>query len=264
MRIGFIGLGAQGKPLALNIVAADFDLMVFDVREEPMAELATAGAKIAASPKDIGEHAEIIIICVLNDSQLNAVTLGPDGIFESAKAGSIVAIHSTVDPNTIDALSLAAEQQNISILDAPVSGGDVGAKRKAMSYMVGGDAVSLEKCRPVFEASGTKITHTGGPGTGIRAKLAHQLIVCINLLAAAEGMSLGQKAGVSAEVLETVVSEGAAQSRMADHWSKLKLGQHSQDVFYKDLQVCLKFARDLGITLPGAALTQQLLGTVVP
>ncbi|MBV1879070.1 MAG: NAD(P)-dependent oxidoreductase [Pseudomonadales bacterium] len=263
MRIGFIGLGTQGKPLALNIAAADFELTVFDIRQQPLTELANAGAQVAATPSELATNAEIIIICVLDDEQLEAVVLGPEGIFKSINAGTIVAIHSTVNPATIDNISDQAKALDVSILDAPVSGGDAGAKRKAMSYMVGGDLQALEKCRPVFEASGNKITHTGDAGTGIRAKLAHQLIICINILAAAEGMDFGVKAGVAPEVLEKIVSEGAAQSRMADHWSKLNLGQHSQEVFYKDLQVCLKYAHDLGISLPGAALTQQLLSKIV-
>jgi 3-hydroxyisobutyrate dehydrogenase-like beta-hydroxyacid dehydrogenase len=133
-----------------------------------------------------------------------------------------------------------------------------------MSYMVGASAATFEKLKPLFATSGPKITHTGGLGTGIRAKLAHQLIICVNMLAAYEGMRLGREAGLPVDVLEKVVREGMAQSRMADNWSQLKIAPHSTGVFYKDLQVCLKFAHELGLPAPGAALAQQLLDTIVP
>ena len=264
MRVGFIGLGTQGKPLAANIALAGFDLTVHDVRAEPMADLAAAGAKTARSARDIGSNCDVILVCVLNDAQLESAILGSEGALNAAKAGSIIAIHSTVDPATIAKIADAAKSKQVEVLDAPVSGGETGAKAKTMSYMVGGSEEALNKCRPVLEASGKKITHTGTLGTGIRAKLAHQLIICVNMLAAYEGMSLGLKAGLAPDLLQKIVSEGAAQSRIADRWFQLKLGPHAQQVFYKDLQLCLKYARDLGFSAPGAALAQQLLDKIVP
>lgn len=264
MRVGFIGLGTQGKPLAANIARAGFDLTVYDVRAEPMAEIAALGAKSAKSAKDIGAACELILVCVLNDMQIESAVLGPDGALSAAKPGTLIAIHSTVDPAIIEKVADAAQRKQVEILDAPVSGGEAGAKAKAMSYMVGGSEQALKKCRPVFEASGSKITHTGALGTGIRAKLAHQLIICVNMLAAYEGMSLGLKAGLPPELLQKIVTEGAAQSRIADRWFQLKLGSHAQQVFYKDLQLCLKYARDLGLSVPGAALAQQLIDKIVP
>jgi 3-hydroxyisobutyrate dehydrogenase-like beta-hydroxyacid dehydrogenase len=246
MRVGFIGLGTQGKPLAANIARAKFDLTVFDVREEPMVELAALGAKTARTPQGIGA-CEIILVCVLNDAQIESALLGPHGALGAAKPGAIVAIHSTVDPATIAKVADMASAKQVEVLDAPVSGGEAGAMAKTMSYMVGGSEQALNKCRPVFEASGTKITYTGALGTGIRAKLAHQLIICVNMMAAYEGMSLGLKAGLTPELLQKIVTEGAAQSRIADRWFQLKLGSHAQEVFYKDLQLCLKYARDLGL-----------------
>jgi len=264
MKVGFIGLGTQGKYLALNLATAGHDVMVFDLRPEPLAELKAAGAKIARTCKEIGTHGDVIQICVLNDAQVDAVMLGPDGVLAGAAAGKLVAIHSTVDPATIAKAAEAGAKQSVEVIDAPVSGGEHGAKNKTMSYMVGGSTAALEKCRPLFETSGNKITHTGALGTGIRAKLAHQLIICVNMLAAYEGMSLGLQAGLTPELLQKVIHEGAAQSLMADRWFQLKLGPHAQKVFYKDLQLCLKFAGDLGLPVPGAALAQQLLNKIVP
>jgi 3-hydroxyisobutyrate dehydrogenase-like beta-hydroxyacid dehydrogenase len=133
-----------------------------------------------------------------------------------------------------------------------------------MSYMVGGSIEAFERCRPIFETSGKNIIHTGGPGSGIRAKLAHQLIICVNLLAAAEGMRLGTEAGLSPEILERVVGAGGAQSRVAERWFKLKLGAHARRIFYKDLKLCLDFAHGLNVAVPGAAIAQQLLEKIVP
>ncbi len=263
-RVGFIGLGTQGKYLAMNLVQAGFDVIVFDVRPEPLAELRAAGAKVAASNREVGAHAEIIEVCVLNDAQAEAVVLGDDGVLASAALGALIVIHSTVHPGTISKLAAAAQARGVELIDAPVSGSEAGAKAKTMSYMVGGTVAQLERCRGLFETSGKKITHAGPLGAGIRAKIAHQIIICINMLAAYEGMRVGREAGLPPEILEKIVSEGAAQSRIAENWFRLKLRPHATGVFFKDLEVALKYAHELGIGLPGAALTQQMLNDVVP
>jgi 3-hydroxyisobutyrate dehydrogenase-like beta-hydroxyacid dehydrogenase len=263
MKVGFIGLGQQGKYLAMNLAEAGYDLMVYDVRREPLEELARAGATIAGSPRAVGRHAEIVAICVLDDAQLEAVVLGPDGVLTAAAPDSVVVIHSTVEPSSIAKIVAAAAPLSIEVVDAPVSGGESGAKDKTMSYMVGGSDRAFERCLPLFRTSGQSITRTGPSGSGIRAKLAHQLIVCLNMLAASEGMRLGRAAGLPSAILEKVVHEGGAQSRLADQWSRLSL-RSATPVFFKDLQICLKVADELGLSLPGAALVQQLLEQVVP
>src|SRR5579859_4936622 len=247
MKAGFIGLGQQGKYLAINLAAAGHDLMVYDVRREPLEELARAGATIADSPRAIGRHGEVTAICVLDDAQLEAVVLGSDGVLAAAAPGAVVVIHSTVEPSSIAKIAAAASPLKIEVVDAPVSGGDA----------------AVERCLPLFRTSGQSITRTGPSGSGIRAKLAHQLIVCLNMLAASEGMRLGREAGLPSAILEQVVHEGGAQSRIADHWSQLSL-RSATPVFFKDLQICLKFAHDLGLSVPGAALVQQLLEQIVP
>jgi len=264
MRVGFIGLGVQGKYLAVNLAAAGHDLMVHDRRPEPVGELVALGARAGASGREIGAHGEIVEICVLDDEQLRSVVLGPDGVLAGAAPGTIVAVHSTVEPGTIAALAAAARERRVELIDAPVSGSETGARNKTMSYMVGGSPEAFEKCRPVFATSGPKITHVGPLGAGIRAKLAHQLIICVNMLAAAEGMRLGRAAGLPQDMLQKVVHEGAAQSLVADRWGQLRLAPHANGVFYKDLQLCLKFAKELGLSVPGAALAQQLLDSIVP
>jgi 3-hydroxyisobutyrate dehydrogenase-like beta-hydroxyacid dehydrogenase len=264
MKVGFIGLGMQGKYLAVNLAHAGYDLMVFDTRREPLDELAAAGARIAASSAAVAAHSEIVQVCVLDDAQVTAVVAGADGLLESAAPGTIIVIHSTIEPATIDKLARLAAEKNVEMIDAPVSGSEKGAKNKTMSYMVGGSKAALEKCRPLFETSGKKIQHVGELGAGMRAKLAHQIIISINMMAAYEGMRVGVESGVDAKILEKVIQEGLAQSWVADHWSELKFGPHSKMVFYKDLHLGLKLAHELGISVPGAGLAQQMLDKIVP
>lgn len=264
MKVGFIGLGMQGKYMAVNLAAAGYDLMVFDTRPEPLKELAAAGAKIAASNAEVAAHSEIVQVCVLNDAQVEAVVAGPKGLLDTAKPGTIVVIHSTIEPATIDKLAPIAAARKVEILDVPVSGSEKGAKARTMSFMAGGSKSALEKCRPLFETSGPKIQHVGELGAGMRAKLAHQIIISINMMAAYEGMRVGVESGLDPKILEKVISEGLAQSWVADHWSDLKFGPHSQMVFYKDLHLGLKLAHELGVPVPGAGLAQQLLAKIVP
>jgi 2-hydroxy-3-oxopropionate reductase len=263
-KVGFIGLGVQGKYLAINLADAGHDLMVYDLRRDLLDELATHKAKVAKSNADIGAHAEIIGVCVLDDRQVNDVVLGSGGLLETAKPGTIIAIHSTVDPQTIADVAKAAQARGVEVVDAPVSGSEPGARAKAMLYMVGGSKEAFERCRPVFATSAKNIIHTGALGTGIRAKLAHQLVTCVNMLSAYEGFLMGNAAGLPPEILTEVLRTGAGQSRTADRWATLKLGPHAQEVFFKDLRLCLKFAHDLKISVPGAALAQQLLDRIVP
>jgi 3-hydroxyisobutyrate dehydrogenase-like beta-hydroxyacid dehydrogenase len=226
--------------------------------------LALVGAKVARSNAEVAKHAEIVQVCVLNDAQVEAVVAGPKGLLEAAAPGAIIVIHSTIAPATIEKLAPLATQKKVEIMDVPVSGSERGAKAKTMSYMVGGSREALERCRALFETSGPKIQHVGALGAGTRAKLAHQIIITVNMMAAYEGMRVGVESGLDPKILEKVIHEGLAQSWIADQWSELKFGPHSRQVFYKDLHLGLKLAHELGIAVPGAGLAQQLLDKIVP
>jgi 3-hydroxyisobutyrate dehydrogenase-like beta-hydroxyacid dehydrogenase len=270
-RVGFIGLGNMGKPIAINLVKAGFDVMVYDLRSEPMQELAALGAKCARSADEVGNHAEIIELVVVDDNQVEAVTFGEGGVLATARKGTIIAIHSTVHPRTVRNVAALAQAKGVTVIDAQVSGGERGAYAKTLCYMVGGDRQAFEKCRPLFAASGTNIFYLGALGSGAITKLAHNLIVYVNMLAASEGMKLAQAAGVDAASMEQVVHAGAAQSRIADHWSQQsKLGdtyttgaQGLMQLIHKDLRLALELGHDLGLALPGAALTQQLIARIL-
>ncbi|MES1980222.1 MAG: NAD(P)-dependent oxidoreductase [Pseudomonadota bacterium] len=263
MKIAFIGLGVQGKGLAKNAVAGGHEVTVFDPRPEPCAELAALGATVAGSNADAGKSAQVIQVCVLNDAQVESVIAGPAGLLSSAQPGTIIAVHSTIRPATIVAMAAKGLEKGVIVIDAPVSGGAAGAEAKRMSFMVGGPPEALDVCRPVFQSSGDRIAHIGELGSALRAKLAHQLIISVNLLAAYEGMKLGVMAGVPAELLEQVVRDGAAQSYVTHHWSTLVLGPQAPAVFYKDLQLCIELANSLGLSVPGAALAQQLMEVIL-
>jgi 3-hydroxyisobutyrate dehydrogenase-like beta-hydroxyacid dehydrogenase len=264
MKVGFVGLGMQGKYMAVNLAEAGYDLMVYDTRDEPLQQLAAAGAKIGKSNAEVASHAEIVQVCVLNDAQVESVVAGPEGLLDAAAPGTIVVIHSTIEPATIERLAPLAAAKNVEIMDVPVSGSERGAKAKTMSYMAGGSLEALQRCRPLFETSGPKIQHVGKLGAGIRAKLAHQIIISINMMAAYEGMRVGVESGLDPKTLEKVIHEGLAQSWIADEWSELSFGPHSRLVFYKDLNLGLKLAHELGISVPGAGLAQQMLDKIVP
>jgi len=270
-RVGFIGLGNIGKPMAVNVATAGFDLMVYDVREEPLTELAALGATVAHSPREIGAHGEIIELVVVDDAQVEAVTLGEGGVLSGAKPGSLIAIHSTVHPKTVRKIAELAKARGVDVIDAQVSGGERGAQAKTLCYMVGGDKALFERCRPLFATSGANIFHLGELGAGAIAKLAHNLIVYVNMLAASEGMRLAEKAGLDLKALQDVVHVSAGQSRVADNWlqqRRLKEAYTSgpqglRQLIHKDLRLALELGHDLGLPLPGAALTQQLLNKVL-
>lgn len=264
MRVGFIGLGFQGKPLARNILAAGYPLAVYDLQDAPVRELAAEGAVAARSPAEVAAQSDLVIVCVVDDAQVMEVLDGPDGVFGAAVKGQIVAVHSTILPETMEKAAALAKERGIALVDAPVSGSAKGAEEKTMSFMVGGPAEAVEQCLPVFRVSGPTITLTGGVGTATSAKIAHQLICCVNMMAVAEGLRLGQAAGVSRDVLLEVFHGGFAQSRAADMWPELDLHPRATPIFHKDLKAALALGHQVDVALPAAALAQQMLSQILP
>ncbi|MEX0802110.1 MAG: NAD(P)-dependent oxidoreductase [Candidatus Binatia bacterium] len=257
MKIGFIGLGTIGKQMATNIVGAGFDVMVYDLRQEPLTVLSELGAKIARSPAEVGEHGDLIAITVVDDSQVEAVVNGPQGVFEGARPDSIVAIHSTISPETL--------------LDAPVSGGRKGAENRDLCYMVGGEKEILERCRPVFATSGSHIFHIGDLGTASIIKIIQQSVVCINMLAAHEAEMLCDKSGIDFSRFLEILHVSSGQSFASDNWferfkrpqDSMPVRQQRTVVFKKSLSPALELAERLGICLPGAALAQKQLSEIM-
>jgi 3-hydroxyisobutyrate dehydrogenase-like beta-hydroxyacid dehydrogenase len=255
--VGFIGLGQMGKAMALNLVGA-FDLMVYDLRAEPCNELAARGARVASSPAEVGRHAEVTELAVVDDPQLEQVTIGKGGLLESAASGSILAVHSTVRPSTVKKIAGPAMRKGVEVLDAPVSGGDIGARERRLCYMVGGNPQTYERCRTIFATSGgANVFYLGELGMGLAAKLCHQIITSLNRLSAYEGMSLARRAGLMPENLKEVIRAATGWSRAVEFWSEARLPAHHAEMLYKDLRLAIDLANELGIALPTAAFAQQ-------
>jgi 3-hydroxyisobutyrate dehydrogenase-like beta-hydroxyacid dehydrogenase len=264
LAVGFVGLGRIGKPIAANILAAGFDLMVFDVREEPMRELAQLGAKQASGLRELSEHAEIIGVAVVDDSQVEEV-------LSSGRRDSVIMIHSTVMPGTVRKLAQAGQEKEVKVIDAPVSGGEAGARERQLCYMVGGEKDVFEKCHPILAASAAHIFHLGELGSGATAKMIVQVVVCINMLGTYEAELLSEKCGLDFKALQAVLRVSSGQSFVAEHWldrfkraeDPLPIRRRRAEVFVESLAPALRLARDLDIALPGTTLAQELFQRVM-
>ncbi len=265
IKLGFAGLGTMGTPMAVNALRAGFDLTVFDLRDEAMAELTSQGATAAASPCDLAERSEVIQLAVPDDAAVRAVVLGEDGILSGAKAGSTIIIHSTIHPRTATEVGERAAASGVYVLDAQMTGARTGAMAQKLLFMVGGDAEALERCRPVLDASAAHVIHMGPLGMGAVTKVAQQAVTVVNLLAATEGLRLAQKGGVDLDAFYEVLRLSTAQSFVIDNRMGFppELGGESRGVtrdprpFYRGLRAVLALAFDLDEPLPATALAQQ-------
>jgi len=266
-RIGFIGLGVMGKPMALNLLKAGYKLTVWNRTRSKMDELLAAGASGANSPKDVAEKSDIVVTMVTDSSDVEEVVLGEEGIIHSAHPGLIMIDMSTISPTIAKKIAQTLSKRGAKMLDAPVSGGEVGAKEAALSIMVGGPEETFEECLPILKALGKRITHMGPNGTGQTTKLCNQAICALNVQAVCEGLMLGARAGLDLRKLLEVVTAGAANS-----WMLSNLGPKMVEGDYrpgfrirhqqKDLRLVLSFAAELGLPMPGTALVQQMLRAV--
>ena len=270
LKIGFIGLGAMGKPMAANIAKAGFELTVYDLREERCKELAALGARVVASAREVAAKSDTVEIAVVDDDQAERVVLGDQGVIHGARTGSIVAIHSTILPATVRKIAARCSAQGVEVIDVPMSGGQKGAEDRQLAYMAGGDAAVLEKCRPVFVTSASHIFHLGGLGTGATAKMLIQIVVCLNMIAAHESQLLCDKTGLDFKSFQEVLHVSSGQSNVLDNWQRFKrpeepeaVRQRRADVFEKSLSPALELARDVGADLPGTALAQSLIKRIL-
>lgn len=260
-RVGYIGVGGIGGPIAENVVKSGFELMVYDLREEAMQALAAHGAKIACSSREVAEWAELVELSVDGDEPVLSAVLGEDGAMEGAKPGTIIAVHSTIHPSTIKKVAEVGKARGVKAMDANPSGGAEGARNQRLVWLVGADKEDLERCRPVLEASGKDIFHMGPVGMGSAAKCAQQMITTVNILAAYEGFRLASAVGLDLEEFTRALHLSAGQSYMADRWLNnffKGMTAHGRDGFHKGLIPCLQLAHEVGVSAPGTALIQQL------
>ncbi|MCC6626055.1 MAG: 3-hydroxyisobutyrate dehydrogenase [Chloroflexi bacterium] len=210
-RVGFIGLGAMGKPMCRNLLKAGFDLTVWNRSQSAIDELAAAGAKAGASAAEVARQADVIVTCVPNSPQVVEVVTGPNGVLAGAAAGSTVIDMSTIDPNVSQQVAAACAASGVRFLDAPVSGGTVGAVNGTLTIMVGGDAAVLEEARPVLAAMGTNIFHVGAVGMGEVVKLCNNLIYAAQMVAVAEAFTMGAKAGADPQMMFEVITRSTGK-----------------------------------------------------
>jgi 3-hydroxyisobutyrate dehydrogenase-like beta-hydroxyacid dehydrogenase len=258
-KVGFIGLGTMGRPFATTILTAGFDLLVYDVRPETMAELAKLGAETADSAREVARYAEVVDIAVRDEPDMDAVMDGPDGLLAGAHPGLIAAVHSSVHPIYLQELAKKARSHGVEVLDAQMSGGAVGVEAQTLCFMVGGDAALLEKCRPVLETTAGTIYLLGGVGMGAVTKIAQNTMTAQYLLAASEGFRIAEKAGVDLEVFQEVVRTSSAQSHVADSYLHGRGRSDIQWAYYHLLCMALDVGHTYDISLPGAATCMQAL-----
>jgi 2-hydroxy-3-oxopropionate reductase len=267
MRVGFVGLGIMGRPMAKNLLKAGFQVTAYNRSPGPREELAEAGADVVTTPREAAERVEAVITNVTDSPDVEAVILGPDGIIEGAAPGTIVIDMSTISPAVTRRIGAALAERGVKMLDAPVSGGDQGAIAGTLAIMIGGDAADVEKARPLFEAMGQRITHCGPLGAGQTVKLSNQVAITGALLGVCEALTFAQKNGVDPAVVIEAISAGAAGS-----WQLSNLGPRmlkrdfapgfKVGLMRKDLRLALESAQQQDMALPGVALVAQLFAGV--
>ncbi|MGB7087382.1 MAG: NAD(P)-dependent oxidoreductase [Phormidesmis sp.] len=262
MKVAFIGLGTMGAPMALNVLQAGHSLTVYNRTREKAQAIVEAGGAIADSPQQAARSAEIIVTCVSDSPDVEAVLLGEAGVVQGAQPGALVVDMSTISPSVTRRIAEALAQKGIAMLDAPVSGGSEGAQQGSLSIMIGGAAADVERAMPVLSAMGRTITHVGTIGAGQTTKAINQVIAAGTYLSVAEGLALGLKAGLDMEKVVQAVGSGAAASWGLTHRSSNMINNEYPLGFrvrlhHKDLAIALEAARELGIPLPIAAYVEQ-------
>ena len=266
-RIGFIGLGIMGKPMAKNLINAGYELVVHDVNPQPVQQLVAEGADKALSPKEASESVDVIVTMLPDDHIVEAVTIGPGGALEGMSKGTILVDMSTVSPTTARRIAEKLEANGMEMIDAPVSGGETGAIEATLSIMVGGKPEIFERVLPVLQRMGKNVNYVGDHGAGQVAKISNQIIVGLTIEAVAEALIFAKKAGVDPEKVRNALMGGFAHSRVLElHGQRMlerdfkpggKLRLHK-----KDTEIAMSLAKELNISLPGTSLVSQLWNAV--
>ena len=263
LAVGFIGLGNMGRPMALNLVKHGFPLIVHDIDPAKVEPLRARGAVVADSPERVAAAADRTICLVETTAQAEAVIAGPHGIVRTARPGHIVICMSTIDPFAARRLAETLAQSGVAMLDAPVSGGTERAATGELSIIAGGAPETFEACRDLFKAMGTKIFHVGGIGQGLAMKLVNNMLVQVNLVAVAEALVMGVKAGLDPRTIYEVVRVSTGTSSAFERGVPKILAREfapggTMDVYYKDQELETAFAKQLGVPLLLANVTQQV------
>ena len=265
MKVGFIGMGIMGSGMVRNLIAAGHEPVIWN--RTPEKAQAITEAAIAANPSEVGASAEIVLICVSDTADVEAVVFGDAGLAEGLSPGSLIVDCSTISPSATRVFAARLADHDIAWVDAPVSGGSEGAAKGTLSIMVGGEAADIARAMPLFEAMGSTITHVGELGAGQTVKIVNQILVVVNQLAVSEALLMAEAAGVDLEATLAAVTGGAAGSWMLANRGPQMIQRDWRpgftiDLQQKDLRLVLEAADEIGVPIPGTALVFQLYRTL--
>jgi 3-hydroxyisobutyrate dehydrogenase len=266
-RIGWIGTGVMGRWMCQHAISKGFTATIYNRSKDKLQPLLELGAKAADSPKAVAHNSDIVFAIVGFPKDVREVFLGNDGALAGSKPGTVLVDMTTSEPSLAIEIETAAKAKGVAALDAPVSGGDVGAKNAALSIMIGGDKDVVAAVQPVFEAMGKTIIHQGGPGAGQHTKMVNQILISSNMIALCEGLLYGYKAGLDLETVFKSVSVGAAGSKALEILGPRMMARNFEPGFYvehfiKDMGIALAEAEKMNLALPGLGLAKQLYEAV--
>ena len=266
-KVGFIGLGIMGKPMALHLVKAGYPVYVLQ-KSKVAAELVAAGAKALATGKDIAQECDVIITMLPDSPEVESVVLGPGGVLEGIRKDGLFIDMSTIAPEASKKLYKTLSERGVAALDAPVSGGQVGAEQATLSIMVGGDQPAFERALTIFKAMGKNIVHIGPAGAGQVTKACNQIVVALTIQAVAEAMTLAKKSGVDLGKVREALLGGFAQSKILDLHGKRIIDNNFKPGFRirlhrKDMNIILQTGRALSVPLPGSALVASQMDALM-
>ena len=261
--IGFIGLGIMGKSMAGHILRAGYPLVVYNRTKKKADELVAKGAKWADSPAEVAAQSDIVLTIVGFPEDVEEVYLGEKGLFTRGKAGSVYIDLTTSSPTLAQKLAEIGMEKGIHVLDAPVSGGDIGAKNATLAIMVGGEKAAYEKVLPILQLLGKKITYMGPAGAGQHTKMANQIAIATNMIGVCESLVYAKKAGLDVQKVFDTISTGAASSfSLSSYGPRIIKGDYSPGFFIKhfikDMRIALNEAEKMGIEFPGLALAKEM------
>ena len=268
MRVGFVGLGIMGRPMALNLLKAGHEVTVWARRKESMAPLLEAGAKGAETPAAVAAIADVVFSMVADAPDVREVMLGSQGVVQSKRPGLIAVDMSTIPPAAAKSIGADLAAQGVTFLDAPVSGGEVGALAGTLSIMVGGDKAAFEKVQPLFACMGKNVVHIGISGAGQVAKAANQILTGVGVLAVAEAMAFAKKNGADPARVREALMGGFAGSKILENHGQRMIDRNFKPGFKswmheKDMNIVMQTAHDLGLYLPASAATAQMFKAMV-
>jgi 3-hydroxyisobutyrate dehydrogenase len=266
-RIGWIGTGVMGRWMCQHAMSKGFSATVYNRSADKAQPLVEAGAKLATTPKQVAENSDVVFAIVGFPKDVREVFLGTEGALAGSKPGTILVDMTTSEPSLAKEIYEAAKANGVHSLDAPVSGGDVGAKNAALSIMIGGEKPVVDAVTPIFEAMGKTIIHQGAPGAGQHTKMVNQILISSNMIAVCEGLLYGYKAGLDLETVFKSVSVGAAGSKALEVLGPRMLARNFEPGFYvehfiKDMGIALAEAEKMNLSLPGLGLAKQLYEAV--